>query len=136
MVLKFKTKYIINSLGFLWKNPELDHKFKTQIGGLLAINSQDDIEHNVDIPLSVLLQVYENVSQRPEGIYTNINNEMKDYLKAQLLPLSNIDDVINNNAVPNEASVFLLEMKAIDDMNKSILQNDYAKYKTLMLENL
>lgn len=81
---------------------------------MVIANSQNDFIQDVEISKELLIQVYEAASRQPEGPAAAINKEIKLALLPQLEAVSNMNEVINNQAEPNEAASIQLAINDLD----------------------
>lgn len=112
MILKFKNEHIFYALEPVWNN--IDFMFKAHVKPIIAANSEKDFEQEIEVSKDILLEIYKGVSRQPEGIAAAINKEIKEELLPQLSAVSNLQEVINDNAVPNEAASILIAINELD----------------------
>jgi hypothetical protein len=132
MQLNFKNKYIYFSLEDIWEN--LNYHFKTLVNQLCTANSDDEFVQSINVPEEILIQIYKDVTVKPEGVAMAINHAMLEDLKPQLAALSNLPDVMAGTAQPNEAARIQIAIGKVDDNNTATLNAKILNGKTQILK--
>lgn len=122
MILQFSTEHIAFAVKTCWT--DLDYRFKYTVNQLLQDETITlDQIHTIEVPDSILVQLFSVATVKPEGVAATINQEMQDLLTPQIQSLSNIADFLANpdTVEANEATRILLAIQQIKATNKTIL---------------
>lgn len=111
----------------IWDSINFDYKFKTHIDQLVTANSERDFIQDVEISKEIVIDLYKACSMYPEGVAASINKEIKKVLGPQLAAISNLDDVQNNGAIPNDALIIQMAIYEMDEQ-------DLAKRESLIIK--
>lgn len=131
MIVQFKNEHIFFAIEPLWEG-SANIDFKYQLRQAIIAHPENDYVQEMEIPESILIQMFSCATVQPEGVAASINKLMLEDLVAQLEPLSNLE---NEEEEPNEAARILVAMNKIKETNLSVREGKIERGKNLILNS-
>jgi hypothetical protein len=86
MTVNISNKHIFYAVAGCWST--LHYKLKNQINGLVTADSNLETVQELEINVQDFIQVMRSVNNQAQGVAKEINPELYDLLKAQVLTLA------------------------------------------------
>ncbi len=104
---------------------QLSNSFTSQLFNKVSVDDSEEFVQEIEIDKATFLTVMNAVNSQPQGVALDINKEIYDSLKLQLIEKANNGDA--------EAVEILTEMANILEYNAGILQAKILNGKTNIL---
>lgn len=104
---------------------QLSNSFTSQLYNKVSVNDTEEFVQEIEIDKTTFITIMNAVNSQPQGVALDINKEIYDSLKVQLIEKANNGDA--------EAVEILTEMAKILEYNAGILQAKILNGKTQIL---
>lgn len=104
---------------------QLSNSFTSQLFNKVSVDDSEEFTQEIEIDKTTFITIMNAVNSQPQGVALDINKEIYDSLKLQLIEKANNGDA--------EAVEILTEMAKILEYNSGILQAKILNGKTNIL---